>query len=117
MPLIAAGNATPDPELDELKERARKLGQNVDWDKQPKPTRPRATVTASAPSYYPPEDTERFAAKLAKAVKTAADFRNGTRKQHPNKLRKNAIGIALCNADLAQRATDASHRKNGARLR
>ena len=66
-PLIAAGNATPEPELDELKEKARKFGQNVDWDKQERFKRPRAGVVASTPSYYPPTE-EPFGKKLSRAI-------------------------------------------------
>jgi hypothetical protein len=50
VPLIAAGKATPDPELDALKRRAREQGQNVDWAEQEpfKAMRPRAIVTTAA---------------------------------------------------------------------
>ena len=83
MPLIVTGNATPDPYLNKLKERARALGQNADWDKQPDAPR-RTGVVATA---YPP-DGESFAKKLSKAIKTVADLRNTSTKQHDQSAEK-----------------------------
>jgi len=55
-----------------------RLGQNVDWDKQPKSPRPRAVaVMASA---HPPHE-ERFATKLTRAVKALASARSDSCKQ------------------------------------
>jgi hypothetical protein len=63
LPLIAAGKATPDPELDELKERARKLGQNVDWAEQECFKRPRTAIAS-------------FASKLKSAIVAQAGRRS-----------------------------------------
>jgi hypothetical protein len=94
VPLIATGHAIRHPGftaatqddddyMKRLKEKARRKGQRVDWDKDPKaPKRPRSTVTASAPSYYPPEDTESFGTKLRNAVKERAARNSMSRQQH-----------------------------------
>jgi hypothetical protein len=75
----------PDPELDELKERARKLGQNVDWEKDPKyKRRPRATVTASA--YAPAEES--FGEKLRRTVKERAARNPNSRTAHEEQVER-----------------------------
>jgi hypothetical protein len=72
--LIKAGVAEPDPELDELKEKARRLGQNADWDKDPKYQRPRAGVVASVTE-------ESFGEKLKRAVERRAAQRGDSAQQ------------------------------------
>jgi hypothetical protein len=72
VPLIKAANAVPDPYLDELKEKARRLGQNVDWDKQPQ--HPRATTFANA-------QEESFGQKLRQAVKERVARRTESERQ------------------------------------
>jgi len=76
----------PDPELDELKERAKRLGQRVDWDKEPKaPKRPRATGTVSTTMLLFPPAEEGFAAKLTQAVNAVVARRPGSRKVADNR--------------------------------
>jgi len=74
--LIAAGNAVPDPYLDELKEKARKLGQNVDWAEQDRFKRPRAGVVAAG---FQAEET--FGEKLRRAVERRAAQRGDSVQQ------------------------------------
>lgn len=89
MPLIARGNAVyrdisaSDPEevaFQERKRRAKKLGQNVDWDKDPKYRRPRAFFAQAATAHRPDES---FEAKLSRAVKDrlSAQRQSKTQKQ------------------------------------
>ena len=73
VPLIARGLATPttfsasptpDPELDELKGKARRLGQNVDWAEQDRFKRkPHAVVVATE---FQAEES--FGEKLKRAI-------------------------------------------------
>jgi hypothetical protein len=74
--LIKSGAASPDPELDELKRRAREQGQNVDWAEQEpfKSMRPRTIVAAAT--------EEPFAKKVADATKARAARSPYTRKAH-----------------------------------
>lgn len=83
LPLIRSGAASPDPELDALKERARKLGQAVDWQ-MPERKRPRASVlvTASAST-----DDESFADKIKRAI-AARLPRAQTCQQHAEQVKR-----------------------------
>jgi hypothetical protein len=79
LPLIKSGAATPDPELDELKRRAREKGQAVDWADQPQfqSLRVRGGIVATT-------DQESF----GKRVKKAAQRSPHSPKSHQERAEK-----------------------------
>jgi hypothetical protein len=65
----------------DLKEKARKLGQRVDWDKEPEQPRPPARVVASATGFQANES-------FGKKMRTLADRRPDSVKQAGERAEK-----------------------------
>jgi hypothetical protein len=98
VPLIARGLATPikfsasptpDPELDTLKEKAHRLGQNADWPTQ-EPYRTmlrRVGVVASGASASTQAD-ESFGQKLRRAIEHRTAPRRDAAKREKERLEK-----------------------------
>jgi hypothetical protein len=62
-------------------------GQDADWDRPPQPKRGQAGFIATVTA-YPPEDIERFATKLSRAVKARAAGNSMSRKQHNERVER-----------------------------